>query len=91
MYQIIDARGSGKTGRLMLLAKKDNGVLVCSNPRAMQSKAHAYGLTGFDIVSYFDYFNHNYEQGKPVFIDELDSCIKSLGNDLSGYSLTIGD
>ena len=91
MYQIIDARGSGKTRRLMLLAKKDNGVLVCSNPRAMQSKAHAYGLTGFDIVSYFDYFNHNYDNNKKVFIDELDLCVKSLRNNLAGYSLTIGD
>lgn len=91
MYQVIDVRGSGKTGRLMLLAKENNGVLVCSNPNAMASKARAYGLTGFDIISYSDYFNHNYEYGKMVFIDELDTCVKSLGNILNGYSLTIGD
>jgi hypothetical protein len=91
MYQVIDVRGSGKTGRLMLLAKENNGVLVCSNPHAMESKARAYGLTGFDIISYSDYFNHNYEYGKMVFIDELDNYVKSLGNNLSGYSLTIGD
>jgi len=52
MYQIIDKRGSGKTSRLMLLAKENNGILVCGNPYAMREKAHAYGLTGFDIVSY---------------------------------------
>ena len=91
MYQVIDVRGSGKTGRLMLLAKENNGVLVCSNHRAMESKAHAYGLTGFDIISYSDYFEHKYEYGKPVFIDELDGYVRSLGNNLSGYSLTIGD
>ena len=91
MYQVIDVRGSGKTNRLMLLAKENNGVLVCANPNAMASKAQAYGLTGFDIISYSDYFNHNYEYGNIVFIDELDTCVKSLGNILNGYSLTIGD
>ena len=89
MYQVIDIRGSGKTSRLMLLAKENNGVLVCANPYAMENKAHAYGLTGFDIISYSDYFNHNYEYGKMVFIDELDVYVKSLDNNLSGYSLSI--
>lgn len=91
MYQVIDVRGSGKTSRLMLMAKENNGVLVCANPHAIKSKAEAYGLTGFDIISYSDYFDHNYEYGKMVFIDELDNYVKSLGNNLSGYSLTIGD
>ena len=91
MYQIIDCRGSGKTSRLMLLAKEHDGVLVCSNPHAMEKKAEAYGLTGFEIISYYDYLQHNYPMGKEVFIDELDMFVKSLGNKLNGYSLTIGD
>jgi hypothetical protein len=32
MYRIIDGRGTGKTSRLMLLAKENNGVIVCANP-----------------------------------------------------------
>lgn len=91
MYRIIDTRASGKTSRLMLLAKENNGVFVCANPYAMQTKAQAYGLTGFDIISYYDYINHNYEHGKMCFIDELDAFVKSLGNNLSGYSLSIDD
>ena len=91
MYQIIDCRGSGKTSRLMLLAKEHDGVLVCSNPYAMKEKAHAYGLSGFDIISYHDYWEHNYPMGKEVFIDELDQCVKTWGNYLTGYSLTIGE
>jgi len=39
LYQIIDKRGSGKTGRLMLLAQERDGYLVCSNPEAMMVKA----------------------------------------------------
>ena len=32
MYKIIDKRGTGKTLRLMLLAKENNGIVVCSSP-----------------------------------------------------------
>ena len=89
MYRIIDGKSSGKTSRLMLLAKEHNGVLVCANPYAMREKAHAYGLTGFDIISYSDYLNHNYEFGKECFIDEVEAFLKSLGNNISGYSLSL--
>ena len=91
MYQIIDTRSSGKTSRLMLLAKESNGVFVCAQPDVMKEKAWKLGLLGFDIISYKDYLEHNYPYGKMVFIDELDCFVKSLGNNLSGYSLTIGD
>ena len=75
----------------MLLAKENNGILVCSNPHAMQNKAKAYGLTGFDIISYYDYIEHKYDKHKMVFVDELDHFVRALNNDLSGYSLTIED
>ncbi len=31
MYRIIDGRSSGKTSRLMLLAKETNAAIACSN------------------------------------------------------------
>ena len=52
MYRIIDGRSSGKTGRLMLLAKEKNAAIACSNPSAMRQKAYAYGITGIDFISY---------------------------------------
>ena len=52
MYRIIDKRGSGKTSRLMLLAKEHNGIFVCSNPLAMKEKALSYVFVVFDIMSY---------------------------------------
>ena len=39
MYRIIDKRGSGKTSRLMLLAKETGATIVCSNPDAFKYKA----------------------------------------------------
>ena len=39
MYRIIDGRGTGKTSRLMLLAKDTDSVIACANPYAFQQKA----------------------------------------------------
>lgn len=92
MYRIIEGRSTGKTLRLMLLAKENNGILVCANPYAMREKAHAYGLTGFDIVSYHDYFNDIYDfKTKKCFVDELESLVKYMGNNLSGYTISVED
>ena len=42
MIRILDGRGTGKTGRLMLLAKENGAKIACSNPHAMMEKARAY-------------------------------------------------
>lgn len=92
IYRIIDSRDSGKTSRLMLLAKENNGILVCNDPYSMRNKAYAYGLVGFDIISYIDYLNGNYDKTKPCFIDELELFIKrGLGKSFKGYSLSQED
>ena len=90
MYRIIEGRGTGKTLQLMLLAKENNGIFVCSNPYAMEQKARAYGLTGFRIVSYHDYLNDIYDWSKEkCFIDELEEFVKYIGNNLTGYTLSL--
>lgn len=91
MYQIISNRATGKTSSLLLLTKEHDGVFVCAYPDVIKEKAWKLGLTGFDIISYSDYLEHKCPYGKQVFIDELELFVKSLGNNLNGYSLTIGD
>ena len=91
MYRIIDGRGSGKTSRLMLLAKEHNGVLVCANPYAMKEKAYGYGLTGFDIISYEDYINKSYDTKKPCFVDELERLVSTMCFGLTGYTISEDD
>ena len=83
--RIIEGRGTGKTKKIMLMAKENNGILVCHNPSAMRSKALAYGLTGFDIISYEDYFESNYDfdsdeesLGYNLDSDEEEETLKSL-------------
>lgn len=91
MYRIIDKRGTGKTSRLMLLAKEENAIIAYSNPSAMRIKAEGYGIVGINFISYYDYVNGNYQKGSMVFVDELDCFVRSLGHNLSGYTLSNED
>lgn len=92
MIRIIDGRGTGKTSQLMELASKNHGVLVCSNKFAMTEKAKAYGFTGFDIISYEDYYNGNVINEKPVYVDELENLVKVFTNNhINGYTLSNED
>lgn len=103
MYRIIDGRGSGKTSRLMLLAKENGATLVCSNPRAMEAKAHAYGIVGIDFMSYADAIDHmrhpdsrhTSENRRPaIVVDEIEAfvqCALGMNGPLIGYTLSNED
>ena len=86
MYRIIDDRGTGKTSRLMLLAKENNATFVCSNPRSMEYKAKQYGIDGLEFMSYGEFNDYGADK---FIIDELDHyLIATLGTGLIGYSIT---
>lgn len=90
MYRIIDGRSTGKTSRLMLLAKENNGIIVCANPEALRQKAYNYGITGIDYISYRDYINllHGVNIHRNIYIDEIEGFLKALNPTISGYSLS---
>ena len=91
MYRIIDSRSSGKTSRLMLLAKETNSAIACSNPSAMRQKAYSYGITGIDFISYSDLFTGGWTE-ENVLIDELEEFVKQyIDANITGYSLTNED
>ena len=94
MYRIIDKKCSGKTSRLLLLAKENKGVVVCANPEKMREKSYAYGLTGIDFITYTAYceFLNGYGNadliGKPIFIDELDKFLYIYDTEIKGYTIS---
>lgn len=90
MYRIIDGRGTGKTSRLLLLAKENNGVVVCSDPKVMREKAYCYGLTGIDFISYSE-FEFTRRFNKPVFIDEIDMLLQYKNREIKGYTISNED
>ena len=91
MYRIIDKRSSGKTSRLMLLAKENNGIIVCRNPKAMEEKAKRYGIVGIDFITYGEYMQldpYTYNS-KPYYIDELEVFIRSITpGTVDGYTIS---
>ena len=90
MYRIINSRSSGKTSRLMLLAKETNSAIACYNPPAMRQKAYAYGITGIEFIPYSDLFNGYYDGN--VLIDELEHFVTEfIDAKITGYSLTNED
>ena len=91
MYRIIDNRGSGKTSRLMLLAKETNSIIACSNPYAMKEKAHAYGITGLTFISYEELLTQSWKDYN-IMIDEMELFVKyQLSGILKGYTLSNED
>ena len=91
MYRIIDSRSSGKTSRLMLLAKESGSIIACMNPSIMRQKAHAYGITGITFIGYSDLFTGKYDEDK-VMIDELEAFVSNyIDGKLTGYTLSNED
>ena len=94
MVRIIDKKSTGKTGRLLLLAKENEGVVVCANPQSMRDHAYHYGLTGIDYVAYEEYIGflcgHPHELciGRKIFIDELDTFLALCSKEICGYTLS---
>ena len=90
MIKVIDSRGTGKTSRLFLLAKENDGVIICRNPQKMREKAYAYGITGIDFFSYNDYIwdteIEDIIKNRPVYIDEISSFIKEWDDRVAGFS-----
>ena len=95
MYRIIDKKCSGKTSRLLLLAKENNGIVICKDPQKMRDKAYSYGITGIDFISYSEFdsdvsqsYPSDTNYGKSVFIDEIDEYLKQLHYNIQGYTIS---
>jgi hypothetical protein len=94
MYRFIDGRSTGKTSRLMLLAKETNGTIVCNNPRAMKEKAYAYGIVGIEFISYGEFLQLRGTDIGNYYIDELEAYIEyvqgmaGVRGRLRGYSIS---
>ena len=97
MIRIIDSRGSGKTSRLMLIAKEAKATFVCSQPALMKKKAEAYGIIGLNFMSYTDFLDSREKNIGPYVIDELNmftNCATNLyagKGQLVGYTLSNED
>lgn len=88
MYRIIDSKSTGKTGRLLLLAKEKDGIVVCANPVKLRDKAYRYGIVGVDFISYQQYISNEFVSTKPIFIDEMDKFLEIYDPRINGYTIS---
>ena len=94
MYRIIDNKASGKTRQLMEIAKENKAIFVCSNPRAMEAKAHAYGIVGIEFIDYFTFLGDEDKKPSNYVVDEIEMLLHymfGMNRNLTGYTLTNGD
>lgn len=96
MIQIIDTRGTGKTSRLLLLAKETDATVVSFDPISLREKASYYGISGVKMISYKELFYSDYDKNihTNFLIDELESyvayslALSGSRSKLAGYSLS---
>ena len=98
---IVGGRSTGKTRKLLELAKEKNAIVVSRNPHAMARKAEAYGIFGLRFVSYGEVVNgvRNEEGFAGIAINDLDVVIDEvkdffdylLAANCIGFTLTEDD
>ena len=94
MYRIINNKASGKTRQLMEIAKENKAIFVCSNPHAMEAKAHAYGIVGIEFIDYFTFLDDKGKEPANYVVDEIETLLHymfGMNRNLTGYTLTNGD
>lgn len=97
MVRIIGTRCSGKTTELIKLASENNGILVVPTLNMGQyakDLAVEMGLSeNFQIISFSQYIKQSQyiDPRLPVYIDEIEACIKNIAPHLSGYSLSVDE
>ncbi len=106
MKQIVGTQSSGKTRELMEFAKINNAIFVCENAYAMRAKALGYGITGLEIMGYYEFLTQypmatqveTEKEKVPNFVvDEIIRFMNYLyfgshgNNEFLGYSLTLLD
>jgi predicted ATP-dependent serine protease len=88
MITISGGRGIGKTKLLLETAKAEGGVIVCRDPEQMRDRAHKYGITGLEIISYEDlYTNRVISEEKHLYIHDINKFITYNFPEVKGYTL----
>ena len=89
MDKIIGEKGTGKTRRLLEMAKDNNGIVICENVEEMTKRAYRLGIVGIDFMDYRDYVYELVNLTKPVYIANINNFLKAFDHDIAGYSLTL--
>ena len=90
MNKIIDYRGTGRTSRLITLAKKTGAIIVAPNhvqKDHIETLAKEYNITGVKIITFNDFLDRQKmvrDEDTHFLIDNLDEIMAYLG--VIGYT-----
>lgn len=82
MIVISGGRGIGKTKMLLEQASASGGTVVCRDPDTLRTRAHRYGITGLDIISYTDLEASE----KPVYIHDINKFLEERFGNIKCYT-----
>ncbi|MBR5480394.1 MAG: hypothetical protein IKU85_01665 [Bacteroidaceae bacterium] len=83
MIIISGGRGIGKTKMLLEQAAAVGGTIVCRDPDIMRARAHKYGLTGLNIISYADFGPSE----NPTYIHDVNKFLAERFGNVEGYTV----
>ena len=78
MFTIIDVRGSGKTKKLLEVAREKHAIILTQDKRAFRVKAKSYGYENIKIIDYEDLENDDYDIDEPILIHNADKVLDYL-------------
>lgn len=83
MIIISGGKGIGKTKMLLERAADTNGTIVCADPDKMRARAHKYGITGLNIISYEELTAGT---ETPTYIHDINKFVAAKFGNVSGYT-----
>ena len=73
------------------MAHKNNGIVVCKDPKEIREKALGYGITGLTIWSFYEYIVSENPDNQPIYLLNINDFIEYYEPEVKGYSLTLED
>lgn len=88
MYRIIDDRCTGKTTRLICLAKRYNAILVSACPQCVIEKCKELGFKEpVEVVDYKGFLSSRYlKKERKFLIDDMNGFLHTLCSGIIGYT-----
>ena len=82
---------SGQEDEAVICSVKTLGITGISGSVVTAECYISNGLPGFDIISYSEFANKEYDTTKACYIDELESYMRFInqGTHIGGYTLSI--
>jgi hypothetical protein len=78
MKIIARPRGTNKTKELLTLANENHGLVLTTEPHALQVKANAYNLKDLTIIDWATILYDEFDASRPIYIHKAEDVFKEF-------------